>query len=66
MLVEIQGSMNDLASSGNRVDGNDEDDEETTQGKLSGDDKPGWVTRTVTKTVQQRIETPGKTTLHDA
>jgi len=56
MLVAIRDSLSDLASSDDGEDGEDEDDEETEQGKLSDDDEPGWVMGTITKTVQQRIE----------
>jgi len=56
MLVAIGASQSDLASSDDGEDGEDEDDEETEQGKLSEDDKPGWVMGTITKTVQQRLE----------
>jgi len=56
MLVAIGDSLSDLASSDNGVDGEDEDDEETGQGKLSEDDEPGWVMGTITKTVQKRME----------
>jgi hypothetical protein len=34
-----------------------EDDEDTEQGVLSEDDEPSWVMGTITKMVQQRIET---------
>jgi len=56
MLVATGDSISDLASSDNGEDGEDEDDEETEQGKLSDDDQPGWVMGTITKTVQQRME----------
>jgi len=56
MLVSIGDSLSDLASSDDGEDGEDEDDEETEQGKLSEDDEPGWVMGTITKTVQQRME----------
>jgi hypothetical protein len=56
MLVAIRDSLSDLASSKDRENGEDEDDEETEQGKLSEDDEPGWVMGTITKTVQQRME----------
>jgi len=56
MLVAIGDSLSNLASSDDGEDGEDEDDEETEQGKLSEDDKPGWVMGTITKTVQQRME----------
>jgi hypothetical protein len=56
MLVAIGDSQSDLATSDDREDGEDEDDEETEQSKLSEDDEPGWVTGTITKTVQERME----------
>jgi hypothetical protein len=56
MLVAIGDSLSDLASSDDGEDGEDEDDDETEQGKLSEDDKPGWVMGTITKMVQQRME----------
>ena len=56
MLVAIGDSLSDLASCNDGEDGEDEDDEETEQGKLRDDDKPGWVMSTITKTVQQRME----------
>jgi len=56
MLVAIGDSLSDLASSDDGDDGEDEDDEETEQGKLSDDDEPGWVMGTITKTLQQRME----------
>jgi len=56
MLVATGDSISDLASSNDGEDGKDEDDEETEQGKLSDDDQPGWVMGTITKTVQQRME----------
>jgi hypothetical protein len=55
MIVAIEDSMSDLASSDNGEDGED-DDEVTEQGKMSEDDKPGWVMGTITKTVPQRME----------
>jgi len=39
-----------------REDAEEEDHEETEQGKLSEDDEPGWVIGTITRTVQQRME----------
>jgi len=49
--------LSDLAISDNEEDGEDEDDEETEQGKLSADDEPGWVMGTISKMVQQWMET---------
>jgi hypothetical protein len=56
MLVAIRDSRSDPASSNHAEDGEDEDDEESEQGKLSKDDKPGWVMGTITKPVQQHRE----------
>jgi len=56
MLVAIGDSLSDLPSSDDGEDWEDEDDKETEQGKLSDDDEPGWVMGTITKTVQQRME----------
>jgi hypothetical protein len=56
MLVAIEDSLSDLASSDDGDDGEDEDDEETKQGNLSKDDEPGWVMGTITKTVPQHME----------
>ena len=54
MLDAIGASLSDLASLDNEEDG--DDDQDTEQGKLSEDDKPGWVMGTISKTVQQRME----------
>jgi len=56
MLVAIGDSLSDLASSDDGEEGESEDDEETDQGKLSEEDKPGWVMGTITEMVQQRME----------
>jgi len=56
MVVAIGDSLSDIASSGNWEDGEDEDDDETEEGQLSEDDKPGWVMGTITKTVQHRVQ----------
>jgi hypothetical protein len=56
MLVAIGDGLSDLASSDDGENGEDEDDEETEQGKLSDDDKTGCVMGTITKMVQQRME----------
>jgi hypothetical protein len=55
-LIAIGDCLSDLASSDDGEDGEEEDDQETEQGNLSEDDKPGWVMRTITKTVQQHRE----------
>jgi len=56
MLVAIGDCLSDLASSDDWEDGDDEDYDETEQGKLSEDDEPGWAMGTITKMVQQRME----------
>jgi hypothetical protein len=56
MLLTFGDSLSYLASSDDAEDGEDEDDDETEQGKLSEDDKPGWVIGTIIKTVQQWME----------
>jgi len=56
MVVAIGDSLSDVASSNDGEDGEDDDDEETERGKLSEDDEPGWVMRTITKTVQQHMK----------
>jgi len=55
MMAAIGDSLSDLASSDDGEDGEDED-EETELGNLSEDDEPGWVMGTISKTVQQRME----------
>jgi len=55
MMAAIGDCLSDLATSDNGEDGEDED-EEAEQGKLSEDDEPGWVMGTITKMVQQRME----------
>jgi len=57
MLVVIGYSLSDFASSDNGEDGEDKDVKETDQGKISNDDEPGWAVRTITKAVQQHMET---------
>jgi len=56
MIVALRDSLSDLVSSDDVEDGEDEDDEETEQGNLREDDEAGWVTGTISKMVQQRIE----------
>jgi len=56
MLVAIGDSVSNLVSSDHGEDGEEEDDEETEQGNLSEDDKPGWVMGTITITVRQHME----------
>jgi len=58
MLNAIGDSLSNLASSDNKQDGEDEEDDEadTELGKLSDDDEPGWVMGTISKTVQHCME----------
>jgi hypothetical protein len=56
MLVAMGHSVSDLASSDDGEHGEDEDDEATVQGMLSYDDEPSWVMGTITKAVQQPME----------
>ena len=56
MMVAITDSLSNIASSDDGEDAEDENDEERKQGKLSEDDKPGWVMGTLSDTVQQRME----------
>jgi len=57
MMVAIPESLTDLASSDDGEDWEDLYDGEMEQGKLSEDDKPGWVMCTIAKMEQQRMET---------
>jgi hypothetical protein len=57
LFVAIGDRLSDLASSDDGVDREHEDDEETEQGKLSKDDKPGLVIGTIPNTVQQCMVT---------
>jgi hypothetical protein len=54
-MASIGDSLSDLASSDDGEDGEHED-EETEQGKLSKDDKPGWMMGTISKMVQQHMK----------
>ena len=56
MLVAIGVSLSDLSVSDNGEYGDDEDDQETEQGKLSEDDEPGCVMGTIITTVQKRMD----------
>jgi len=58
ILNDIRNAQNDLASSNDENDGEDEedDDEHTELGKLCKDDEPCWVMGTISKTVQQCME----------
>jgi len=56
MTVAIGDSLGDLPSTDDGEDGKDEDIDETEQGTLGEDDKPGWVMGTITQMVQQHME----------
>jgi hypothetical protein len=56
MMVIMTESLSGVGCSDDGEDGENDDDEETQQGKLSEDDKPGWVMGRFTKTVPQRRE----------
>jgi hypothetical protein len=57
MLNAFGDSLSDLASSDDEKDGEHKEEEHDTElGKLSEDDEPGWVMGTISKTVQQRME----------
>jgi len=58
MLNAIGDSLSNLASSDNEEDGEDKDDDEehTELGKLNEDDEPGLVMGTISKTVQNCME----------
>jgi len=54
-MAAIRDSLSHIASSNDAEDGKHED-EKTEQGKLSEDDEPSWVMGTISKMVQQRME----------
>ena len=56
MMVAVGDSLSDIEISHHGKYGEDVDDEETEQGQLSEDDKPGWVMGTINKMVQQCME----------
>jgi len=57
MLNAIGDSLSDLARSNNEANTYDEqENEDTEQGKLSEHDEPGWVMGTVSKMVQRRMQ----------
>ena len=58
MLNAIQESISDLASSDNKQDGEDKEDnkEEIQRGTLSDDDEAGWRMGKISKTVQHCME----------
>jgi hypothetical protein len=55
IMVAIGDRLSHCASSDDEENGDDVEDEDTGQGKLSEDDKPGLM-GTTTKMVQQRME----------
>jgi len=55
-VVAIGDSLSHIVFSNEGEDGEEENDEETEQGKLSKDDEPSWVMSTIYKTVQHRME----------
>jgi len=58
MSNAIGDSLSNLARSDDEQDRKDKEDDEgdTELGKLNDDDKPGWVMGTISKTVQNRME----------
>ena len=56
MMVANWHSLSGHASSDDGENGEDEDDGQSERGKLSEDDKPGWVIHTISAKIQQRIE----------
>jgi len=56
MMSSFGDSLSDIASSNDGENGEVEDDEEREQGQLSKDDEPGWVMGTISKMVQQCME----------
>jgi len=56
-LIAIGENLRNLASSDRGDDGEGENNAESGQVKPSGDDEPGWVMGTITKTVQQSMQT---------
>jgi len=54
-MVPIGDSLNYTATSDDGVHGEDQNDEETEQRKLSKDDKSGCVMGKISKTVQQHM-----------
>jgi hypothetical protein len=56
MMLAIGDILSHIAIADDGEDGEDETDQETEQGMLSEDDKPGWVMGTIFKMVQHRME----------
>jgi hypothetical protein len=55
MRIAIGDSLSDIASFDDGEDVVDYNGQETEQGKLSGDDEPGWVMKKRFRTVEQWI-----------
>jgi len=55
-MVAIRDSLSNLTNSDDGEDGEHENVENTEHGKLSEDDKPGWVMGTISKPVPQWME----------
>jgi len=55
-MVATIGTLSDIASPEYGEDGEDRDEEEAGQGKMSEDDEPGWVICTITNIIQQCIK----------
>jgi len=51
LKVAVGDSLSDVACSDNEGEGEGMDDKHTELGKLSEDDKPGWVMGTISRTV---------------
>jgi hypothetical protein len=56
MMGAIEDSMRDCSSSDDGEDGDNENDENAEQGRMSEDDKPGWVMGKISEPDQQRLE----------
>jgi hypothetical protein len=56
MMVPIGDSLSYIASSNDGEDGEENNDKDLAQGKLSEDDQPRWVMGRIFKTVQQQME----------
>jgi len=56
MMVAERDILSDFASSDDEEDRKDLDNEEMEQGNLSEGDDPSWEMRTMSKTVQHRME----------
>jgi hypothetical protein len=56
MLVVVGDSLSDIAKSNFVENGEDDNDEETEQLKLSEDDESGWMMCTISQSVRQQME----------